>query len=621
MYISKSKTKNMPNVTEQDPLLMQDRLVGEQRATTPPAIGSIALSGVELSAGHFYGGDEQFIGKTQDGEHRILIGSSTEDGSSRNEAVGIGKDTESALHDSLEKMRTLETVRTRSLAHIEMTDRSFASFTTLEHYNPKVAPSSETYPVPAYLEKMVTDSDRSSNHTYRNTVEKEGWQTELRTVLADYLQNDTGGQQLVKSLKIRSLSHLTPEQAVKLSAAFVQNVSRYNKEDVGSKDLTRADQSTATELLREGIANIKDPNWKGNGVCRNVASNVKAVFEALKATQTELSMLNNTYAVYGAGADGAGYADSRADQFNTNLAERSGHAWNTFVTVDKDGSSVSTIIDATWALDKDTGSAIKHLDRTEVRAAGQLMQLFEKSDVKTEAFVGLTDYVQRLIRNTSVNRQLSESGREGIREYVTTEYLKAAAQLTDMPEDFNLPEVIVSSAYRLRGKLEQEEVATLFALDKASGGFEKERIKGVIAGYDSKRKVPIPAWKSAENLVFADDDLQALAYEAVGEHRVNQLSEQSGAFRARLREVRPETLPPFNASERPADAQELSHFASKNGIHDKDPKMIMKQFNRTLKRLAGDDSIYDAIVAGRSDYDLAKNFSSITKALRNRAKS
>ncbi|MCA1806769.1 MAG: hypothetical protein LC687_02735, partial [Actinobacteria bacterium] len=557
-----------------------------------------------------------FIGKTPDGEHRIIIGSASEEGATNKEVVGVGKDVELALHDSLEKMRTLETVRTRSLAHIEMTDSSFASFTTLEHYNPKVAPSRETYPVPDYLEATITDSG-NGNHTYRNTVEKEGWQTEIRTVLADYLQNDSGGQQLVESLKIRSLSHLTPEQAVKLSAAFVQNVSRYTQEDVGQKDLSRADQSTTAELLREGIANRKDPNWKGNGVCRNVASNVKAVFESLKATQTDLSMLNNTYAVYGAGADGAGYADSRVDQFSTSFAERSGHAWNTFVTVDKEGSAVSTIIDATWALGKDAGSAIEHLDRTEVRAVGQLMQLFEKSEVKTEAFVGLTDYVQRLIRNTSVNRQLSESGREGIRENVTTEYLKAAAQLPEMPEDFNLPEAIVSSAYRSRGKLEHEEVATLFALDKASGGFEQERIKGVIAGYDSKRKVPIPGWKSAENLVFADDDLQALAYEAVGEQRVNQLSEQSGAFRARQREVRPETLPAFDASERPADAQELSHFASQNGIHDKDPKTIMRQFNNRLKKLVGDDAVYDAIVAGRNDYDLAKNFSGIVKALRN----
>jgi len=609
----------MLNTTEQIIPTNPERSLHE-RARLALAIGGAALEEVGISAEHFYGGNGRFIGIVPGGEHRLIIGMTSTDGVARNEAVGSGLDFEAALHDSLEKMRTLESVRTSSLAHIEMTDSSFASFTTLEHYNPKVAPSRETYPVPDYLEATITDSG-NGNHTYRNTVEKEGWQTDLRTVLADYLQNDLGGQQLVDSLKIRSLSHLTPEQAVKLSTAFVQNVSRYTQEDVGQKDLSRADQSTTAELLREGIANRKDPNWKGNGVCRNVASNVKAVFEALKAAQTDLSMLNNTYAVYDSGVDGAGYIDSRADQYSMSFAERSGHAWNTFVTVDKEGSAVSTIIDATWALDKDAGSAIKHLDQTEVRAVGQLMQLFEESEVKTEAFVGLTDYVQRLIRSTSVNRQLSESGREGIRENVTTEYLKAAAQLSEMPEDFNLPDTIVSIAYRLRGKLEHEEVAMLFALDKASGGFEQERIKGVIAGYDSKRKVPIPDWKSAENLVFADDDLQVLAYEAVGEERVNRLSEQSGAFRARQRQVRPETLPAFNASERPADAQELNHFASQTGIHDKDPKSIMRQFNNRLKKLVGDDAVYDAIVAGRNDYDLAKNFGAITKALRNRASS
>lgn len=608
----------MTDTLEQNPLANPNQLPPE-RAVAAPAIGRIGLSGVEVSAGHFYGSDEQFVGRTPGGEHRIIISSASEEGTKK-EVVGVGEDVETALHDSLERMRTLETVRTRSLAHIEMTDTAFASFTTLEHYNPKVAPSRETYPVPDYLETSLTDSG-NGDHTYRNTVEKEGWQTELLTVLADYLQNELGGQQLVESLKIRSLSHLTPEQAVKLSAAFVQNVSRYTQEDVGVKDLSRADQSTAAELLKEGIANKKDPNWKGNGVCRNVASNVKAVFEALKATQSELSMLNNTYAVYGAGADGAGYADSRADAYSTKMGDRSGHAWNTFVTIDKDGSAVSTIIDATWALDRDAGSAIQHLDRTEVRAVGQLMQLFEKSEAKTEAFHGLTEYVQRLIRNTSVDRRLSEAGRDGIREYVTTEYLNAATQLPEIPEDFNLPDAVVSGVYRLRGKLEHQEVATLFALDKASGGFEQERIKGVIAGYDGKRGVPIPGWKSAENLVFSDDDLQALAYDAIGEQRVVQLSEQSGAFRARLREVRPETLPSFNPSERPADAQELSHFASQNGVHEKDPKTIMRQLSNRLKKLAGDDAVYEAIVAGRSDYDLAKNFGTITKALRSEPKS
>jgi hypothetical protein len=134
--------------------------------------------------------------------------------------------------------------------------------------------------------------------------------------------------------------------------------------------------------------------------------------------------------------------------------------------------------------------------------------------------------------------------------------------------------------------------------------------------------VSIPDWQSAENLVFDDDDLQLLVYDAVGKQRVSQLSELSGAFRARQREVRPDTLPAFNASERPADAQELSHFASQNGIHDKDPKAIMRKLRQRLEKLVdGDQAVYDAIMVGRNDYDLARNFSGIVNALRTKPKS
>lgn len=130
----------MTAVLEQKPLISPDQLPTEQSGAIP-AIGRVGLSGVVVSAGHFYRADEQFIGRTPEGEHRIIIGSGSQEGRTKKEVVGAGKDVELALHDSLERMRTLETVHTRSLAHIEMTDTAFASFTTLEHYNPKVAPS------------------------------------------------------------------------------------------------------------------------------------------------------------------------------------------------------------------------------------------------------------------------------------------------------------------------------------------------------------------------------------------------------------------------------------------------------------------------------------------------
>jgi hypothetical protein len=581
-----------------------------------PVLSRAALEGVGVAAEHFYGADDHLFGKTWDGEHRLIVERTGKDGKSAREAVGVGTDIELALHDSLKQMRSLETVRTRSLAHIEMTDNASVDFTAFEHYSPKIAPGTESHPVPSYLDSMLTDT-RLGNMTYLQTTAEKGWQAKTRTVLQGYLAGDPAGQQLVESLKIRSLDHLTPEQAVKLSAAFVQNVSKYSDADLKVPSATRADHSTAAELLQEGIDHKGDKAWQGNGVCRNIASNVKAVFESLKATQGELSMLNNTYAVYGAGLEGAGYNDSRKNEHSTKLgAPQIGHAWNTFVTVDADGSAAATIIDATWALGEDADAALDHLDRTEVRAAKHIVDLYGKSQKKPEAFEGLSDYANQLVRIIAINPKVERSARAGIREYVTSEYLKAAAELPEIPEDYMLPSSLVGAAYQLRGQLDKTEVQTLFKLDKAGGSCEAERLKAVIAGYDKDRKVPLPDWKNAENLVFADDELQALAIDAIGEDRAAHLAEESGKFRACLREQRPESLPTFDPRANIADAAELRYIASQSGVHEKNPDSILSTMRRRLKTLAGGAGVLEAVTVGRSEYDLVRNYAAITEALK-----
>ncbi len=586
-------------------------------AQAPTVLSRAALEGVGVSAQHFYDAEAHFVGRNALGVHMLLVTKPHVEGGNRNEEVGSGYDVETALHDSLKTMRSLETVRTKSLAHIEMTKTAFVDFTSFAHYSPKVAPSREAYPVPGYLEDMLTD-DTAGNETYTNTVNKEGWQLEVRGILNDYVANDPVGQKLAQSLKISSLDHLTPEQAVKLSAAFVQNVSKYTTDSGGKPDGSRADTLTTSELLKEGIENKNNPTWPGNGVCRNIASNVKAVFESLKQTQGKLSMLHNTYAVYDSGANGAGYADKRDDGFITRFSGGSGHAWDTFVTIDSKGSAVATKIDATWALGKDANTAVEHLDRTDVRAASQIFKLFSASEQKTEAFDGLTYYVEQLLRRTPLNKRLDQAERANLSDYVVTEYLKAAQQVEQLPEDFTLSETVMSGAYRLRGQLQRAEVEVLFEMDRAGGSWERDRLKHLIVGYDSKRKVGIPGWMSAENLVFADAELQELAYEAVGPERVARLAETSGAFRMRLRQQHPGELPAFDPYNRPADAQELSHIVSRSGIHEKNPKEILRSMKRTIKGLADNDAVAEAIVTGRSEYDLAINFQAITSALRSR---
>lgn len=583
-----------------------------QTAQSHPALSRVALEGVGVAAQHYYGGHDHFIGRTQT-DYRLIV---TRPGS-RNEAVGTGVDEEAALRHALEQMRSLETVQTKSLAHIEMTPTAAVDFTELAHYSPRVAPGSRTHPVPSHLDVLMTENVREDDQTYKNTVAQEGWQQEVRTIVDTYVANDPVGRQLMADLKIRSLNHLTPEQAVKLSAAVVQSVSKYSYDDLKVKPPTRADQATVPDLLTEGIKNKDNPNWTGNGVCRNIASSVKAVFESLKASQGELSMLNNTYAVFGGGYDGAGYQDKREDNLTFKM-DAGGHAWDTFVTIDANGSAVATIIDATWALGRDAAAAMQHLDRTDVRAAAQVARLFEKSEVKSQAFEGLSEYFSRLVRQSAVNPHLTASDRGDLSEYATTQYLHAAAQLSEIPEGHYMPDSFMGIAYQMRGRLERREVAALYALVKAGGGLEEGRFRAVLVGYDQGRKVPLPDWKQSENLVFSDDELQRMVYESLGEPRVMELAEAGGAFRGRLRQLNPDSLPPFDPFNRRADSQELGEIASKAQIHERDPRRILQIMRRRIESLAGDPAVSAAILTGRSDYNLAVSFRSIISALRER---
>jgi len=385
---------------------------------------------------------------------------------------------------------------------------------------------------------------------------------------------------------------------------------------------------TTADLLREGMDRKNDRTWPGNGVCRNVACNVKAMFEALKDTQSEMSMLRNTYCIYDRGAGGSGYDDKRTDDDSMSFRltpdeqMRIGHAWDRFVTIDKNGSATATIVDATWALGHGIDSAFDHLDYTEFRATPEIIEAFNKSENKTEAFDSLTDYVKTTLRHTTgAGSRLHRSRREQMRGYVMTEYLKAAQSLLKASEDiseyYSLPGDIVAEAWKLRDKLERSEIETLFTLDTIGGGVERERIGGIIAGYDKDGNKALSDSHKAKKIIFDNEDLQVLVFDALDEARLQTLAGESGEFRARLREIHPEKLPPFDASARKEDMQELRHFASENNIGGwSAPEKIISDFKAQLKRLAGDESVYVAVTVGRTDYDIVKNFSAIARALR-----
>lgn len=589
-------------------------------------LGRAALDNIAMSAGHFYGGEPTVV-RTPD-EYAVIIRAQ---GDSKGDVrAGSGSDYDSALHATWEGMRSLEKIRTRPIASIEMThDGAYVDFTKLEHYAPKMAPGTEVYEVPDYLSDALENHIDYGGYTYSRTIEEEGWQDSILALAEEYIQYDPDGKKLVENLGIRSLNHLTPEQAVKFSTAFVQNVSKYENDEKGKPAGERADGMTATELLREGMDRKNDPSWRGNGICRNIACNVKGVFEALKDTQVEMSMLRNTYCVYGGGTDGSGYDDKRSEDdgmtYRTGPSAHQGHAWNRFVTVAENGSATIAITDATWALGKDIDTALEHMDYTQSRATPEIINIFNESEVKSMAFDSLTDYVRGTLRHTTgAGSRLHQSKREQMRGYVVTEYLQAAQSLLETSEGvsdyYSLPPDVVTEVYKLHGKLDRSEIETLFKLDTASSGIEREKIGRIVAEYDKNGNKVLSDRHKAGKLVFSDDDLQNVVYEAIGEARLRQLADVNGRFRARLRGLRPEDLPPFDASARKEDAEELRHFASENNISAwSEPEEVFNDFKSRLRRLAGSESVYEAILAGRTDYDLAKNFSAITTALRNKS--
>jgi hypothetical protein len=603
-----------PHFTIQD----QDKQhIAQQNATSHLAPHAIEAVGVVVQS--FYGGEDHFIGRTPEGEYRSIV-TKNKDGASINETAGSGVDPSSALESALEGTRSLESVQTRPLVRIKMKEDAAVDFTELGHYSPKIAPSREAYPVPDYLEGAITDSPYGIK-TYSETVTKDSWDKQLTEIVSDYLTNGENGQQLRRDLRITDLRALTPEQAVKLSLSVVQNLSKYSRDEHGNPDGKRADGLTAMQLLQEGIASRGDPNWQGNGVCRNIASNTKAVFEALKMNQGEHSMLRNTYAVFDTGYDGEGYDNSREDvdekfrTFSLDPKVRPGHAWIKFITIDGKGSTNIAIVDPTWALERDAPIALQHMDYTLPRMAKLAGDLFAGSKYKKEAFDEISYYYDKLMQKALIDKTGPEK-RARIRDFAMTEYLKAAELV--LPEfregnSFpNIPNGVTAAAYQLKDKLQDNELETLYKIAQVT---PLENFQAILGSYVRGTTVQRPGWQRIERLVKPNDGLQREILSVLNANEIAEFADKSGKFRARLRGLKPDSLPLFDASTREADAKELSFLAEQQNINTRNPSHIVREVRRRLRKEARDDSLFEAVTFGRSDYDLVKNYTDLRERI------
>lgn len=525
----------------------------------------------------------------------------------------VGKLGGMTISTEIDKGTFKEKLHSSTIILMEVNEGQKVSLSSLNNFKPIVEAGGKTRAVPENIRSYVSgdyDSD-----TLNATTHRENWRGRVLEMAERYAFHETDGKLLMQKLGISTLREMTPEQAVKFSTEFVRAVSKYSDQDTKITSQTRADRTACFDLLREGLENRGKPTWNGNGVCRNIAANVKAVFDSLKACQGDNTQLANTYCSIEVGRDGNGYSDKRANPLSTRLVPQPGHAWNIFTTVGENGSAAMTIVDSTWALGSASQEAAANADRTRERAGRIVDQLFSSSTRKEDVFFDVVHYYERLA--AVFPSGTSQQKKEQIREFALTQYLAAAKQLPMGVEGAHVPSTFVGVAYRIANKLDPSEISVMYVHDKLNGSLEKQRIGAIV-----KKAYENPLSGSGQyhidKFIYRDDDLQEFVYESLGDLALKEMANKSPVFRVRLRELRPNTLEAFDPQMIPKDAEELRYLAliTDPNIFDTEPAKIVRSVKRRIERVAETPELAELILVGRSDYDIVKNAPKIMGLLR-----
>lgn len=311
----------------------------------------------------------------------------------------------------------LEIRKKRSVEQSPVLEGTFGStklnFVALENYDGHYSLSSEAVPVSNETREVLAFSEKNDHPdteiagTYYKTLEIPNWQAQLFTFVETFSQT-AEGQKLLNKLQITDLRLLTPQQAIRLCLEIVTRLKKYNVAELSVPNgQSNSDTKSVIQLLQAGLDNRNNTDYDGNGVCRNFASAVKALFEALKVNQQELNFLNDTYCLFEAG-DPEQYDPefkSQLSSYQTTIpSPRSGHAWNSFVTISETGIS-QTIIDATWSnFDYASEEALK-ADYTTSRMEATVFRNCQEKEVSVSQVIGL--YVQ-ILRNLSAEKTVMD---------------------------------------------------------------------------------------------------------------------------------------------------------------------------------------------------------------------
>ena len=533
----------------------------------------------------------------------------------------------------LQQRESEEKLTQKPLLEIQTSGNEKIAFFDLDSFNPQIAPSEKAHEIPASIEKYLLGKEKLAGtepgaSTYQETVKEKDWERKLYAFVSSYLEKD--GVETAKQLRIEHLESLTPKQAIELATQIVIDLTRYEYGDTKEQrgDLpaqpkkTKADQSTVLQLLKEGQLRRNDSDWEGNGVCRNFASSVKAVFEALKANQTKFSRLRDTYCVYENGAETFAPKRGKKNVFEMN---KTGHAWNTFVTVSREGAANAVIVDVTWAKRNLETKKVEGLDYTLTRmepvvyAIGQELQ--EGAPDKEEQLKHiLSFYMLKMEKPGDTGGFVSP---EEEKQFYVTRALELMTR-QGVPQELPKPlvEAIGQEYLKVADDADRTEIETIYKISQSNPDLD---FRSIFKNYLKNKQL---SDYHADALIFEDDDLQRAAFEELKIHKdFNNFLKESPKFRVRMRELLPQLFVDFSPATKPEDAAELKYLVRCQGKLSRykymiDPRKLSEEkiksfFEKARQFLrAINPQKYDEGFAGLDDYQLVKQFDRIDRELR-----
>jgi len=572
----------------------------------------------------------------------------------------------------------------KPLLEVQTGENEKIAFSQLDAFNPRIAPSEQPHEIPESIKTYLMgkgrlDGTEPSASTYQETIKEKDWERKLFSFVSSYLEKD--GVETLKELGIEHLDALTPKQAIDLATRVVIDLTKYKwsdtkeaKSDIPLKpEKSGADKNTVQQLLQEGLSRKNDPDWEGNGVCRNFASSVKGVFEALKTNQTRFSQLRDTYALYEGGMDE--FAPKRQKK-NVMEMDRTGHAWNTFVTVSREGAANATVIDATWAKRNLDTKEVEGLDHTLLRmepvvhAVGQ--NLSEGAPNKEEQIQHLLSYYvlkiegskqvtpelppvasldekekvyfrEIAVKHFGEKYDLTSASEEQIialgqrfiaeikkgqeqeteRQFFTTravELMKRQGVPKEIPPI--LARAISEEYQKIGDDTDKSEIETIYKISQNNSNVD---FGAILRSYLKEK--PLSDYH-AESLIFADNNLQMKVFDQIKFHKdYEKLIKESPKFRAKMREAVPQLFLDFSPGTKPEDATELKYLAGKSRLLSRyesmiDPRKPSEEringfFEKARQALrAINPEKYDEMVANLDNYQLIKQYDRLDRELK-----